>query len=253
MLIFEFEQLPKLKSAELKEIVDLYIKGGIEAHKDDIKTVADKINFIKRAFEEAGGYPHELTEEDMAKEEWQEIAKTDDTVKVGEIVFVPKPMPEEEVRNGFLLDAEAILADLLTTEELVTKMEELRALDTVALGNEVKAIRESQGLPKAPSDMQNDTKNVVTTGEPVKTPKADKNPDESKAGANPVKVDADTPAHELLDKAVASGNFKFEGVNIIGYMPKVMFGQVRYELYGNDGATYTIEKHQVEKVTKLYV
>lgn len=253
MILFDFAKLSMLKSVELKEIVDLYVKGGVEAHPDEIKTNADKINFIKRAFKEAGGYPHVLTAEDMQKEEWVELAQQDESIKEGEIVFVPEATPEEDVRDAFLLDAEAILSDVLTTEEMVAKLEELRALDTIALGNAVKAIREGQGLPKAPSDMENASENVATTGKPVKAPKSAKNAAEGKSDVNPVKVDTDTPVHELLDKAVASGKFKYEGAIIIGYMPKVMFGQVRYELYGNDGATYTIEKHQVEKVTKLYV
>lgn len=230
MIMFTEAELLKMKKAQVVEIAELYIKATGDKPEETLKTVEDYIMYIKTAKAATKGYPHLVTEEDT------ELLETGE-VKVGDVIIVPEPTQEEEVREGMLADAALCLEDL-TDEERAAKLTELSGLETTALGDEVRKLQAGKGLPQPP---------VVQTprAERAKQEKADKPKSQEPTGDAAV---AD-PAN-LLTRAIESGLLRYENQLIVSFATKIQFGRVRYELRAANGTAYIVEAKDIVELTK---
>lgn len=245
--MFEFSKLSKLKAAQLDEIIKMYKDGGFEYDPEDVKTNTDKINTIKVAFEKCGGYPHIVTEDDLKRNDIE--SEDGSELKVGDVIFLPVPNPTTEVKEALMKDAETLLAGTkMTTEEIQHKLTELDLLSTTEeLVDAVNGLRAELGQPQAPSDLVDPSKGIAATGKPVR--QRGGTTEDTASSSVEAGLEETSPA-DLLKKAILTGNFVYENATIIGFQPKIVFGKTRYELYGADGATYTIDKEAVPKLVK---
>lgn len=242
MIVFTHADLPKLKAAELMEIIEMYTKAGFAPEsEEDVKTNADKVNFIKEVMEKSKGLPHVLEQQDL--EANPELAED---AAIGDVIILPFPVEEDEVRNAFMADAAILLAEE-APEERTAILEELDKLDTIALGDKIQEMRVEKGLPKAavgldvnPLVPKPEKSNVI--GRPkgsAKTPETGQ-----------ISTNSPMSPQELLEKACTSGKFYYEGRLITLFRNKIANGKTRFELFATDGTVYALNADQVQKVTR---
>lgn len=226
-MFYDNKTLAKMKTAELEEIIALFVKAGVEAP-EKFANNAERITFIEDSTVAKEGYPFEVTEDWL-----KDNQMNDPDIKVGDVIFVPAPTEEDVLRDEYLAKAAEALAGL-DEDDRSAQLTELAQLETKDLINKVDAMVDANAAQAGNSGAGDDKK-----------PEDEESADEEEEAA-PSATQASTG--DVIADAIATGQFKYEGTTIIAYSVNVFAGAVRYELHGADRCTYTASKEEVEKI-----
>jgi hypothetical protein len=84
--------LQKASAQQLKDVLELFVKAGVVVPTEELTNNVKRIAFIEAAIAEKGGFPHEVTQEDLERNP----DLLEEGVGVGEILFLPVETEEGE-------------------------------------------------------------------------------------------------------------------------------------------------------------
>lgn len=222
MVHFKTSQIDKLTVNQINELLGLYAKAEFTATIPENPKKPDLLNALRIVLEKAGGYPHVVTEEWLAENN----ILPESGMEVGDVIIVPFPTPEEELRTALLYDAEMYLADHPDREAIYA---ELEAMPTERLQVKVREVMKKE---------HEDAKNPPAA---PTVPQATETPAEVKNDSVAATVSADPIAD-----AIATGKMRHENQTIIGYNARIANGRIKFDLYASNGATYLVTKEEMD-------
>ncbi len=231
MIYYDNKTLAKMKTAELEDLIKLFVDGGVEAP-EKFANNAERIAFIEASTVEKG-YPYRITEE-WLKANAESVNPQDiGDLEVGAVIFVPAPTEEDSLREELLQEAGAMLSGL-DEEARMAILTEMAQLSIEDLTAKVQTMKDEEAAAKDHSGSGDENK-----------PEDEEAPEKPEM-TQPAPVQTSTG--DVIADAIATGHFKYENTTIIAYSVNVFAGQTRYELHGADRATYTATKEEVEKI-----
>lgn len=228
-MLFDLQKVGRMTTAQMKEIINAYTSADSSVVPPVFANNKERANFIEETAARLNGFPHELTEDDMAA---NSLYATEE-LQAGDLIILPFPDPEKEAREA-MLEQVTVLINGLAEEDIdaFPVLEEVAELDTESLAN-----------------LAND---LVAHYEAISAAKAAETSedDESITEEASDETEATGDVEDLIQKAVKTGKLRFENHLIIGVRPKIANGRLRYEMDATDGSSYLATKEELETVIK---